>query len=168
MKRMAMLVAAMTLSYAMAEQVEISLPDTATVRLDWQAIPGQTYRVLTTTNLVDQPWQEAVPGGLVRTAMPFDQPIPRTFTAPSIREHAPPLPGVYGISNAREWIYIGGTGNIQAALLLHLQESNSPVLQRHPAGFVFEVCGEAAWPARQDRLVLEYEPACNRSRPRHA
>ena len=65
MKRMAMLVAAMTVSYAMAEQVEISLPDPSTVRLDWQAIPGQTYRVMTTTNLLDQSWQDAVPGGLV-------------------------------------------------------------------------------------------------------
>lgn len=66
MKRMAMLVAAMMMvTYAIAEQVEISLPDPATVRLDWHAIPGHTYRVMITTNLVDQPWQDAVPGGMV-------------------------------------------------------------------------------------------------------
>lgn len=75
---MAMLVAAMMVSYAIAEQVEISLPDPATVRLDWQAIPGQTYRVMTTTNLVDHPWQEAVPGGLVAGSVigAYTEPLP--------------------------------------------------------------------------------------------
>lgn len=78
MKRTAMLVAAMTVSYAMAEQVEISLPDPATVRLDWQAIPGQTYRVMATTNLLDQPWQDAVPGGLVAGSVigAYTEPLP--------------------------------------------------------------------------------------------
>jgi hypothetical protein len=78
MKRMAMLVAAMTVSCTMAQQVEISLPDPATVRLDWQAIPGQTYRVMMTTNLVDHPWQEAVPGGLVAGSVigAYTEPLP--------------------------------------------------------------------------------------------
>ena len=78
MKRMAMLVAAMTASYAMAQQVEISLPDPATVKLDWQAIPGQTYRVMTTTNLVDHSWQDAVAGGLVAGSVigAYTEPLP--------------------------------------------------------------------------------------------
>jgi len=94
--------------------------------------------------------------------MPFDQPFPRSFTASSVREHAPPLSGVYGISNPSEWIYIGETDNIQAALLRHLQELNTALLKRQPTGFVFEVCDRAKRPDRQDRLVLEYEPTCNR------
>lgn len=99
--------------------------------------------------------------------MPFEQLFPRSFTVPSIREHAPALSGVYGISNAGEWIYIGEADDIQAALLLHLQESNTALLKRHPTGFVFEVCGRTKRRDRQDRLVREYEPACNRLWPGH-
>lgn len=78
MKRMAMLIAAMMASYALAEQIEISLPDPATVRLDWQAIPGQTYRVMAKTNLLDQSWQDAVPGGLVAGSVigAYTEPVP--------------------------------------------------------------------------------------------
>lgn len=94
--------------------------------------------------------------------MPFDQPFPRPLTEPSVREYAPALSGVYGISNAAEWIYIGESGNIQAALLDHLRECNTTLLKKQPAGFVFEVCDRETRPQRQDRLVLEYEPACNR------
>lgn len=94
--------------------------------------------------------------------MPFDHPFPRSFTVSSVREHAPALSGVYGISNAGEWIYIGETDDIQAALLNHLQELNTTLLRRRPTGFVFEVCNRAERPNRQDRLVFEYEPACNR------
>jgi hypothetical protein len=98
-----------------------------------------------------------------KTDMPFDKHFPRSFTTPSIREHAPTLSGVYGISNAREWIYIGETDNIQAALLLHLQTRGSSLDRKQPTGFVFEACDRANRPSRQDRLVLEYEPSCNRS-----
>ena len=94
--------------------------------------------------------------------MPFDQYVPRSFTSSSVREHAPALSGVYGISNAGEWIYIGETDNIQAALLGHLQESNTVLRKHRPTGFVFEICDRAKRNNRQDRLVLEYEPVCNR------
>lgn len=66
------------------------------------------------------------------------------------------------MSNAREWIYIGESDDIQAALLSHLQETDSALMKKQPTGFVFEVCDPAGRPARQDRLVFEYEPACNR------
>jgi hypothetical protein len=94
--------------------------------------------------------------------MPFDQVFPRSFTAPSVRQHAPALSGVYGISNAREWIYIGETDNIQDTLLRHLLEPGTSLLQQRPTGFVFEVCDRVRRPVRQDRLVFEYEPTCNR------
>lgn len=94
--------------------------------------------------------------------MPFDQPFSRSFAADAIREHAPALSGVYGLSNATEWIYIGETDNIQHALLQHLYEVTSPARNHRPTGFVFEACDRAKRPGRQDRLVLEYEPACNR------
>ena len=95
--------------------------------------------------------------------MPFEPRIPRNFAASDVREHAPALSGVYGISNAHEWIYIGETDNIQNALIEHLQERNTALQNRKPTGFAFEICDRARRASRQDRLVLEYEPACNRS-----
>ncbi len=94
--------------------------------------------------------------------MPFEHITPRPFTAGGVRTYAPQAPGLYGISNAREWIYIGHAGNIQLALLDCLQDPDSALMKKEPGGFVFEVCDESRWVSRQDRLVLEYEPACNR------
>ena len=97
--------------------------------------------------------------------MPFEHLIPLPFTSRVIQTHAPIASGVYGISNAREWIYIGETENIQGALFDHLQDLNAALMKRQPTGFVFEVCDGARRPARQDRLVLEYEPMLNRQSP---
>jgi hypothetical protein len=94
--------------------------------------------------------------------MPFDQFRPMPFTPRAIESHAPVASGVYGLSNAREWIYIGETDDIQGALFHHLQDPGASLMKRQPTGFVFEICDGARRPARQDRLVLEYEPVCNR------
>jgi hypothetical protein len=94
--------------------------------------------------------------------MPFDQPTPRSLTPVSIRAHAPIASGLYGISNAREWIYIGATDNIPDTLLSHLQVVGTSLMKSRPTGFVFEVCDRAHRPMRQDRLVTEYQPTCNR------
>jgi hypothetical protein len=94
--------------------------------------------------------------------MPFNQFIPRNFTTDSVHTYAPVSSGVYGISNAREWIYIGETENIQSSLLNHLHEINTTLKKREPTGFVFEVCDQAHRSSRQDRLIGEYGPACNR------
>ena len=93
--------------------------------------------------------------------MPFEQ-LPKSFTLVSVRANAPAASGIYGISNAREWIFIGATDNIQASLLHDLQQGDSALLKRFPTGFVFELCGAGDRRARQDRLILEYEPVCNR------
>lgn len=94
--------------------------------------------------------------------MPFSPPFPRSFTDSSVRKHAPTLSGVYGLSNSNQWVYVGETDNIQEALLRHLHELNTDLVNRKPTGFVFEVCDPTARLARQDRLVLEYEPLVNR------
>lgn len=94
--------------------------------------------------------------------MPFEQLTPRPFTTNAIRMHAPMVSGLYGISNAREWIYIGVSDNIQGALLAHLGAPNTSLMAHVPSGFVFEVCDGSHCAARQDRLVFEYEPTCNR------
>ncbi len=94
--------------------------------------------------------------------MPFEHLIPRPLTPVAVRAFAPPSPGIYGISNAREWIYIGESDDIRGTLLGHLQAIHTPVMQRAPTGFVFELCDRAGQPARQTRLVMEYGPTCNR------
>ena len=94
--------------------------------------------------------------------MPFEHFTPRSFTRVSVRANALAALGIYGISNAREWIYIGETDNIQASLLSDLQHVDSTLLKRCPTGFVFELCDPAGRLARHDRLILEYEPVCNR------
>lgn len=94
--------------------------------------------------------------------MPFQYSLAHAFSIGSVRAHAPAASGVYGISNAREWIYIGQTDNIQGKLLDHLSEANSLLKKRGPTGFAFELCEASIRTSRQDRLVLEYEPIVNR------
>jgi hypothetical protein len=78
-----------------------------------------------------------------------------------VRRNAPAASGIFGVSNASEWIYIGESDDIRASLL-HLQ-GDSALLNRGPTGFVFELCSPAARLARQVRLIGEYEPVCNRA-----
>lgn len=99
--------------------------------------------------------------------MPFKSFVAHAFTPVAIRAHAPRSPGVYGISSAKEWIYIGEADDIQNMLMPHLSDGNSLLMARHPTGFVFEMCHPAMRAARQDRLVMEYEPICNRSWDQH-
>lgn len=101
------------------------------------------------------------------SSVPFDYRFPRSYSAPTVRAYAPAQSGVYGISNAAEWIYIGETDDIQSALLNHLREVDSALTQRQPTGFVYEVCDRGRRPARQDCLILEYEPTCNRHWAKH-
>jgi hypothetical protein len=88
--------------------------------------------------------------------MPFEQVLPRPFNTNTIRNHAPMQSGVYGISNARRWLEIGETDNIQATLLELLSDSRTQ--QGNPTGFVFEVCDRAARASRHARLNTEYKP----------
>lgn len=100
--------------------------------------------------------------------MPFKQFSPRNFDSRAVEIYAPDVSGVYGISNAREWIYIGETDNIQNSLLNHMDEIDTSLMRREPTGFVFEVCAQEHRASRQGRLVGEYGPACNRPAPRHS
>jgi hypothetical protein len=85
----------------------------------------------------------------------------RLFTEASIRKNAPEVSGIYGLSNAREWLFIGETNNIQKSLLKHLVEIDK-FENRTPAGFVYEPCSPVERIARQDALVRQFEPFYNR------
>ena len=72
------------------------------------------------------------------------------------------MPGVYGLSNAREWVFVGIADDIQAALIGHLREGNTVLKSRAPTGFTFEVCHPSQRAARAGRLVKELSPVCNK------
>ena len=72
------------------------------------------------------------------------------------------MPGVYGLSNAREWVFVGVADDIRATLMGHLQESDTALKSRAPTGFTFEICHPSQMAARLSRLVTEYAPVCNR------
>jgi hypothetical protein len=91
--------------------------------------------------------------------MPFDGFVPHAFSLVSVQRNAPALSGV---SNAREWILVGETDNIKRALLGHLQETHTPLLEREPTGFIFELCVSYNRLARQEGLIQEYQPVFNR------
>ena len=93
--------------------------------------------------------------------MPFESFTPQAFSLMSVQRNAPALSGVYGLSNAREWILVEETDNIKAALLRHLQGTHTPLLEREPTGFVFELCFSYNRVARQERLIQEYQPVLN-------
>ncbi len=95
--------------------------------------------------------------------MPFAHLLPRPFTQSAIRMYAPFVSGVYGISNAHEWIYIGEAGNIQDALLARLRDLRSSLMRHAPTGFVFEVSDRARRATRREQLIREYDPTCNAS-----
>jgi len=95
--------------------------------------------------------------------MPFEQCFPRALTPASVRAYAPAASGMYGISSAREWIYISETASIQSALLLHLDDRNTALMKSQPTGFVYEVCNPESWQSRKNRLILEYGPRFNRA-----
>ena len=59
-------------------------------------------------------------------------------------------------------IYIGETDNIKASLLNNQQQGDSALMRRWPTGLIFEPRSRAGRLATQDRLILEYEPVCNR------
>jgi hypothetical protein len=76
-----------------------------------------------------------------------------------VRSDAPAASGIYGASNAREWIYIGETDNIQASLLNDQRQGDSALMKRCATGFIFEPRSRAGRLAKPDRLILEYEPS---------
>ena len=96
--------------------------------------------------------------------MPFENHGNRSFTLISVGKNAPAASGVYGLSNARQWIYVGETSNIQAELLKHLQFPDTSLKAQTPTGFTYELSSEEHRVERQNQLVFELEPIGNRRR----
>jgi hypothetical protein len=86
----------------------------------------------------------------------------RSFTPASVQNNAPEASGVYGLSNAIEWVLIGETSNIRARLMEHLTETDTAIANRQPTGFAFEICPPSERFRRQGALVRQLKPVCNR------
>ena len=89
--------------------------------------------------------------------MPFESCFARAFTAVTIEREAPTASGVYGISNAKRWIFIEETENIRASLMGYLANSSAPSADP-PSGFSFELSPSYSRTARRDRLIAELAP----------
>lgn len=94
--------------------------------------------------------------------MPFENCASQSFTAASIQKNAPECSGIYGLSNAREWIFIGEASDLRATLMARLREVDTSVAIRNPTGFTFEVRLPSDCTLRQNQLVHELQPSCNR------
>jgi hypothetical protein len=94
--------------------------------------------------------------------MPFENHGNRSFTVKSIGKNAPSASGVYGLADARQWIYIGETADIQAELLSHLQNPDAFLIEHPPSGFTYEITTAGQRIERQNQLVFELEPIGNR------
>jgi hypothetical protein len=97
--------------------------------------------------------------------MPFQNCAGLMFKDSAIRREAPASSGVYGLSNARGWVYVGETDNIQVRLFEHLDGKRKLPADRCPTGFNFEICAAHDRLARQRRLIQELRPSCNDAVP---
>ena len=90
-------------------------------------------------------------------SVPFESRFARTFTAVNIEREAPAASGVYGISNAKNWIFIEETENIRASLMDYLANPSGSAADS-PSGFSFELSPAYSRTARRDRLIAELAP----------
>ncbi len=92
--------------------------------------------------------------------MPFEPCASVSFTVASIQKNAPEVSGVYGISNSRDWLFIGESSNIRAALMDHLLERGTPLATRRPTGFQCEIASPSDRMDRLTTLTRELRPVC--------
>jgi len=80
----------------------------------------------------------------------------------SVDKNVPAASGVYGLSDASQWIYVGETADIHGELRNHLQHPNTFLRGHHPSGFTYELSSEQHRAERRNRLVVELDPLGNR------
>lgn len=85
------------------------------------------------------------------------------FNRNTVMASGPRTAGVYALWRDDRWIYVGESANIFERLLEHLNGGDGCVAHERPSGFGFELIAEAADRlARQDELIQELAPVCNR------
>ena len=80
----------------------------------------------------------------------------------SVDKNVPAASGVYGLSNANQWIYVGETADIHAELFKHLRHPNAFLRGHSPSGFTYELSSEEDRADRRNQLVSELDPIGNR------
>lgn len=98
--------------------------------------------------------------------MPFNATAQNAFTETGILASAPRGSGVYGIFNANEWIYVGEAGDMEARLLDHVRgnsDQSARISRRNPTGFLCEPCAALTRVLREQALIRELNPTCNRT-----
>ena len=94
--------------------------------------------------------------------MPFANHGNRSFTMISVDKNGPAASGVYGLSNASHWIYVGEAANIHAELFKHLKHPNTFLRGHSPSGFTYELSSAGNRAERRNQLVVELQPIGNR------
>ncbi len=97
--------------------------------------------------------------------MPFNSNHGYRFTEAGIAAYAPRESGVYGIYNNNSWIYIGEAGDMEARLYAHLRgesDQSARIQRQNPTLYVFERCDARNRLAREQTLIRELNPICNR------
>jgi excinuclease UvrABC nuclease subunit len=95
--------------------------------------------------------------------MPWNGTTGFQFNRASVLLNAPEQSGVYALFNEGVWVYIGEAKNIRDRLLQHLtNEENACVARSHPQWFAYELVSPVYRVARQDQLILELHPTCNK------
>jgi hypothetical protein len=94
--------------------------------------------------------------------VPFANHGNRSFTTISVANNVPAASGVYGISNASQWIYVGEAANIHAELFKHLQHPSAFLKGHSPSGFTYELSSQENRVQRRNQLVMELAPIGNR------
>jgi len=101
--------------------------------------------------------------GKRKVNMPWNGTNGFSYNRTSVIANAPEASGVYALFNQGVWVYIGEAQNIRDRLLQHLtNEQNVCVAKAHPQWFAYELLWPAYRVARQDGLILELNPTCNK------
>lgn len=94
--------------------------------------------------------------------MPWNNPTSYVFSRISVIENAPQESGVYSLRYQSTWVYVGESENIRAQLIQHLNGDNACITVYPSLTFSYELISPVTRSWRQDELVREFRPTCNR------
>jgi len=80
----------------------------------------------------------------------------------AVDHQVPEGSGIYAIFSARRWVYVGESNDIRQSLFRHLNTEEAAMTRFGSLSFSFEMLASDQRLARQQALVAELKPACNR------
>ncbi len=94
--------------------------------------------------------------------MPWNGSAVCSYDRASIAQ-APTTSGVYAVLSVGRWLYVGESGSLRGSLSLQFSGVNPCLIAHNPTHFMYELVPDAERAARRRELILEFQPACNRS-----